>query len=244
VADGCVYTDGLDLEVHVAQLGGVNFEIELQLDPDHAGPTIATIMEILPLVYADLAGFGRQRSDEIAADPRYAETVWPSYAFRMTLLQAGSLDGANPGGARVHASAYVLPGESIDAMRERIEDRVRASAERWKGLLRPPKIAWVGRMMPPSAIDPNHPFVDAVCRSYQQATGSPARRTGMPMSDLFQFLLHSPRPMPTVAMGPGRWGVPGGAHEPNESILIDEHLIPLTKTLASLMIDWCEVVPA
>jgi acetylornithine deacetylase/succinyl-diaminopimelate desuccinylase-like protein len=62
----------------------------------------------------------------------------------------------------------------------------------------------------------------------------------MPMSDLFQFNLHSPRPMPTVAMGPGRWGE-GGAHQANESVLIDEHLIPFVKTLAGLIVDWCGV---
>jgi hypothetical protein len=49
--------------------------------------------------------------------------------------------------------------------------------------------------------------------------------------------------MPTVAMGPGRWG-PEGAHEANESVLIDEHLIPFVKTLALLIIDWCGVEPA
>jgi acetylornithine deacetylase/succinyl-diaminopimelate desuccinylase-like protein len=50
--------------------------------------------------------------------------------------------------------------------------------------------------------------------------------------------------MPTVAMGPGRWGVAGGAHQPNESVLIDEHLIPFVKILALLIVDWCGVVKA
>jgi hypothetical protein len=64
----------------------------------------------------------------------------------------------------------------------------------------------------------------------------------MPMSDLFQFNLYSPLPMSTVAMGPGRWG-DRGAHAIDESILIDRHLIPFTKTLSALIVDWCGVEP-
>ena len=72
--------------------------------------------------------------------------------------------------------------------------------------------------MPASAIDPADPFVQLVAAATRRGTGRPARITGMPMSDLFQFLLYSPRPMPTVAMGPGRWATPGGVHEPNECL--------------------------
>lgn len=244
IADGCVYTDGLALDVHVAQLGGISFEIELQVDPSHAGPTITRMMEILPGFYADLEDFATERTADIAGDPRYTETVWPAYAVLFRLLQAGSFDGGNPGGAWIHASAYVLPGESIYDIQERVAERVKAIADRVGDRLLPPKISWVGRMMPPSAIMADASFVNVVANCYTRATGQPARRSGMPMSDLFQFLLHSPKPMPTVAMGPGRWGGPGGVHEPNESILIDEHLIPFTKTLASLIIDWCGVEPA
>ena len=47
-----------------------------------------------------------------------------------------------------------------------------------------------------------------------------------------------------VAMGPGRRAVPGAAHQPNESVLIDEHLIPFVKVLALLIVEWCGVVEA
>jgi acetylornithine deacetylase len=238
-ADAAVYCDGLDLDVHTANLGGVNVEIDLQVRPERAGTTIARVMEIVSAFYADLQQFTAERRAALAADPRYAETVWPDYAVRTGFLQVGSEDGGNPGGARIHTSAYILPGEDIAGMQAHIEQRLRAVAEGYGDLL-PPRIAWVGRIMPPSAIPDDHPFVDAVAAAYERATGRAARRRGMPMSDLFQFNLHSPRPMPTVAMGPGRWGE-GGAHQANESVLIDEHLIPFVKTLAGLIVDWCGV---
>jgi acetylornithine deacetylase/succinyl-diaminopimelate desuccinylase-like protein len=109
--------------------------------------------------------------------------------------------------------------------------------------LLPPRIEPFGRIMPASSIRYDHPFVDLVAGCYAEATGKTAVRKGMPMSDLFQFNLFSPKPIPTVAMGPGRWG-PEGAHEANESILIDEHLIPFVKTLALLIVEWCGVEPA
>lgn len=238
-ADAAVYCDGLDLDVHTANLGGVNVEIELQVRPERAGTTVARIMEIVPTLYEDLARFTAERRAALAADPRYAETVWPDYAVRTSFLQVGSEDGGNPGGARIHTSAYVLPGEEIGEVQAQIEQRVRAVAARYDDLL-PQRIEWVGRIMPPSAIPDDHPFVDAVASAYERATGQTARRRGMPMSDLFQFNLHSPHPMPTVAMGPGRWGE-GGAHQANESVLIDEHLIPFVKILAGLIVDWCGV---
>jgi acetylornithine deacetylase len=238
-ADAAVYCDGLDLDVHTANLGGVNVEIDLQVRPERAGTTIARVMEIVSAFYADLQQFTAERRAALAADPRYAETVWPDYAVRTGFLQVGSEDGGNPGGARIHTSAYILPGEDIAGMQAHIEQRLRAVAEGYGDLL-PPRIAWVGRIMPPSAIPDDDSFVDAVANAYERATGRAARRRGMPMSDLFQFNLHSPRPMPTVAMGPGRWGE-GGAHQANESVLIDEHLIPFVKTLAGLIVDWCGV---
>ncbi|HEV2067992.1 MAG TPA: hypothetical protein VGR08_14275 [Thermomicrobiales bacterium] len=60
------------------------------------------------------------------------------------------------------------------------------------------------------------------------------------MSYLFQFNLHS-YAIPTVPMGRGRWGIPGAAHEPNASVLIDEHLIPCVKTVAGVIVAWCGV---
>ena len=143
----------------------------------------------------------------------------------------------------MRASAYVLPGESVMAVQARVEALVTSVATRFEELL-PPRLEWTGRLMPASAIPDDHPFVDLVAAAYQRVTSRPARRRGMPMSDLFQFNLHSPRPMPSVAMGPGRWGVPGAAHEPNEAVLIDEHLIPFVKILAGLIVEWCGVTAA
>jgi acetylornithine deacetylase len=240
IADAAIYCDGLDLDIHTANLGGVNAEIRLQVDPDQAGTTIDRVFECLLALHAELLRFRAERSGKLGGDPNYADTIWPDYAVRLGFLQAGCEDGGNPGGARLKLSAYVLPGEEIAQVQRDIENRVEAVASALPILL-PPEIEWTGRMMPPSAISPDTPFVWAVANAYRKATGYPPRFHGMPMSDLFQFNLNSPVPMPTVAMGPGRWGSDGGAHEVNESVLIDEDLIPFVKTLASLIIDWCGV---
>lgn len=244
LADGAVYTDGLENEIHIAQLGGVNFEIEIQLHPDRAGTTIAHAMEVMPRFYDDLRAFAAERTAELSADPRYANGGWPAYAVRAGFFQVGSTDWGNPGGGRLHGAAYILPGESIGGVQARITERVQSVAAEFGDLLLPPKIAWVGRIMPPSAIDPAEPFVQTVAASYEKAAGESARVTGMPMSDLFQFLLYAPQPMPAVAMGPATWGGPGGVHEPNESVQIERRLIPFVKTLASLIVNWCGVEPA
>ncbi len=244
IADGCVYTDGMNNEIHVAQLGGVNFDIEFQMHPDYAGTTIDRSMEIMPTFYEELKRFTAERRAKIDADPRYSGGRWPAYAVRMMLFQVGSPDGGNAGGGRIRGSAYILPGESIPEIQNEIKTRVERVAAGFGERLLPPRITPVGRIMPPSAVDIDSPFVGVVAKSYERATGQQAHKTGMPMSDLFQFLLHSPRPMPTVAMGAATWGGPGGVHEPNESVQIDSHLIPFTKTISSLIIDWCGVDPA
>ena len=243
LADGAVYCDGLDLDVSIANLGGVNARIDLQLQPTCAGGVIDGVLPVVLAVYEELRGFAAVRTEAIRSDPRYAETVWPEYAVRIGYLQAGSEDGGNPGGARIDVSTYILPGEEPVAVFKGLEARVLGVTDPFPDL-RSVCVAPVGRVMPPAAISADDPFVDTVAAAYQRASGRPARRRGMPMSDYFQFMLHSPRPIPTVAMGPGRWGVPGAAHEANESVLIDEHLVPFVKTLALLIVDWCGVEPA
>lgn len=157
-------------------------------------------------------------------------------------MQAGSLDSSNPGAARLDVAFYFLPGEEPAVVQAAIEARLHSLADRYRESLLTPLITWNGRVMPPAATPADDPFVRIVATVYEKAAGKSAIVNGMPMSDFFQFKLHSPRPMSTVAMGPGRWGVTGGAHQPNESILIDEHLIPFVKTLALLIYDWCGAV--
>ncbi len=242
LADAAVYCDGLDLVVHPANLGGVNVKVDLQMRPDKAGVTVKRAMVPATAIYDALNRFGDEREALFEQDPGYEGTVWPSYAMRISRFTAGSDDGGNSGAASLTAHAYVLPGEQPDDVLAMVRGRVHAELSGLLDLL-PPKIEPFGRIMPASSIPFDDPYVDLVAACYEEATGKPAVRKGMPMSDLFQFNLYSPAPIKTVAMGPGRWG-PEGAHEANESVSIDEHLIPFVKTLALLIIDWCGVEPA
>lgn len=242
LADAAVYCDGLNLEVHPANLGGINARVELQMRPEKAGATVSGVMPAVVAVYNSLADFGTEREARFEQDARYAGTAWPAFAVRISHLAAGSEDGGNHGGGSLTVHAYVLPGEQPEDVLAMVRERVEHATAACPDLL-PPKVEPFGRIMPAAAIPFDAPFVDLVAACCEEAAGKPARRTGMPMSDYFQFILNSPKPMPTVAMGPGRWG-PEGAHEANESVLIDEHLIPFVKTLALLIIDWCGVEPA
>jgi len=245
IADGAVYCDGLNLEIHVANLGGGHCLVDLQLRPEvSTSRGIERIVEILSIMYQDICLFGQDRARLFQTDPRYRNTQWPKIAVRAAMLSAGTSDGSNSGNARIQFSFYILPGEDPAMIQAEVATRIRSLANRYDSVLLPPRIQWPGRLMPPSAIAADHPFVDMVAAAYAAATQRAARRSGSPMSDLFQFNLFSPRPMPTVAMGPGRWGDSGAAHEPNESVLIDGHLIPFVKTLALLIVDWCGCVPA
>lgn len=243
-ADAAIYCDGLDLDIHTANLGGGHCRLELQLRPDVivAGGASRAI-EVVQLFYHDVMLFAHERTARFRADPRYAATVWPDIAVRVDHLAAGSADGSNPGSARLDITFYILPDEEPEQIRNELTTRFQRLAERYQATLLPPTLTWPGRLMPPSATPVDHPFVREVATAYTHALGRPARCNGMPMSDLFQFNRYSPRPMPTIALGPGRWAVPGGAHEPNESILIDEHLIPMVKILALVIVAWCGVVP-
>src|SRR6185312_4147086 len=92
-ADAAVYCEGLNLEVHPANLGGVNIKIYLQMRPDQAGVTVKRVMEPATAVYAALNRFGAQREAYFEQDPGYAGTVWPSYAMRISRFSVGSDDG-------------------------------------------------------------------------------------------------------------------------------------------------------
>jgi acetylornithine deacetylase len=244
IADGAVYCDGLDLNLHTAQLGGASCRVLLQLRPEIPVGTAEQVTKLLDICYRDILIYADERAAVLRRDARYTHTSWPEIAVRVFHLEAGSADYSNPGGASLGVGFYYLPGEDLAETQAQFEERIYTLLSRYESLLLPPRIEWQGRIMPPSAIADDDPFVGVVASAYKAALGKPPERHGMPMSDQFQFILHSPRPMPTIAMGPGRWAVPGGAHQPNESVLIDEHLIPFVKVLALLIVDWCGVVKA
>jgi acetylornithine deacetylase len=241
-ADAAIYCDGIDLDIHTASLGVVNARVEARIQPSAADRRVDHTMPVALAIYERLRAYADARRNAFADDPVYRDTLWPRYAARISLVKVGSADGSDPAGICIDIGAYVLPGEEPADVLAAIGRLAREAAAPFGDLLaQPPSVVPVSRVMPPSSVPPDDPFVELVARAYAQATGRAARVRGSAPSDLFQFRLNGVRRVPSLGMGPGRWAVDGAAHEANESVLVEGQLLPFVKTLALTMIEWCGV---
>jgi acetylornithine deacetylase/succinyl-diaminopimelate desuccinylase-like protein len=133
---------------------------------------------------------------------------------------------------------YTLPGNTIQADRLALEARVRQTWQAHDPASPAPDIQWNATWVDPYEIGVDEPIIATMRQASAAATGVAMPVEGMPASDLHILGLYSDG-MPSVCSGPGAFGLPESAHQPNESISIDGMLIPFVKSIALTMLAWC-----
>ena len=234
-ADSALYLDGLEMKIHPANLGwsGARIRIQTGISQLHTGLAKACA----DAVYAALLAFRDERRAAFEKHPAYQHTVWPANNVVVSHVGVGHPDGVAMNQATVSAMLYTLPGIDLLADRVAVEARVRDALQ---GLEGGPStaIVWEPNWVDPYEAPPDSPIIAALREASALATGKPMAIEGMPASDL-HILGNFSGGMPSLATGPGVFGLPESAHQPDESISIDGALLPFVKTIAAAIVLWC-----
>jgi acetylornithine deacetylase len=235
-ADGGVMIDGTAGEIQIANLGGSRFKVEVECETQsHHHLDINATVHCLANVCRTLLEWGDVRQEKLKSHPLYKDTTYAAAGINIMSCTAGSQEGtlAAPK-AGISGFFYTLPQERKEEIARSFEDCVRQVSELGECQVH---INWLGRFRNGGEIDPKEPIVLIVQDNHQRIMGYPAPITGFGGCDL--FILNNYSHTPTVMIGAQSWGRSEGPHQPNESVSIDEGLIPLTKIVALTMMQWC-----
>jgi acetylornithine deacetylase len=235
-ADAGIYLDGLGHKIHPANLGwsGATIGIQTGRSEMHIGQAKACA----DAVYSALLALRAERRPSFEQHPAYRRTEWPDNNLIIPYVSVGHPGAVAMNQAVVGAMIYTLPGTDMGIDRDLLSARVHRSLDTLGCSVPPPHIEWDSTWVDPYQAPLDAPIIAALQQASADATGTPMPVEGMPASDLHILGKHSDG-MPAVCTGPGGFGVPESAHQPDESISIDDMLMPFVKNIALTILYWC-----
>jgi acetylornithine deacetylase len=235
-ADAGIYCDGLDLKVNPANLGWSGGRIHIKCPPGRMNTDVTK--RCAEAIYSAVHAMRQERRAAFASRPLYLGTAWPEENMIVPYFNVGNPQGVAMHEATVTAFMYTLPGNSVDEDRRELEARVRRAWEALEVASPAPVVEWTYTWPDPYQATGAEPILETLQLAGEAAIGAPLVIEGGTASDLYIIGLYS-QGMPSVCLGPGRFGVPEAAHQADESISIDDQLIPFVKILAVTMLKWC-----
>jgi acetylornithine deacetylase len=235
-ADAAIYLDGLGHKIHPANLGWSGATIRIQTGSSQMHIGQAKICA--DAVYGALLELREERRKAFEQHPAYAGTEWPENNLIIPHITIGHPGAVAMNQAVVGAMMYTLPGTDMAGDRTLLSARVRGSLESLGNGFPAPEIEWNATWVDPYQAPPDAPIIATLRQSSEDATGTPMPVEGMPASDLHILGNHSGG-MPSVCTGPGAFGEPESAHQPDESISIDGMLMPFVRSIALTILYWC-----
>lgn len=234
-ADGAVVIDGTGLgRAIVAHPGQVAFRVTVWGRPAPLGAAhrgINAIEQMGPIIRA-LRGLEVRLNEHV--HPRWTHIEHP-INLNVWGIRGGEWLGTVAGRCALEAALSFLPPHTLPTIKAEIEAAVAGATQEadWQAEQQP-AVTYDALGHDPVLASPETELFRLLAGAHQQVTGLPLRpHTITGWCDMRHFSLH--QPTPAYLFGPGGGG---GAHCPDEWLDLDE-ILPVTKTLAALVIDWC-----
>ena len=236
-ADAVLITEPTHLALVPAQGGSLVFRLTVPGLAAHGAMRdegVSAIEKFIP-VFQDLLAFEHERNQTLS-HPLY-DGIANKIPISVGIVRSGVWPSTVPESLIAEGRAGLLPGEKIDAFKRQMTERVAATASRDPWLREhPPVLEWFSGQFAPAETPIDAPISQAVLRAHKRVTGERPNVEGVPYgADMRLFIMFGE--MPCVMYGAGDVAV---AHQVDEHISIDE-LVTATKTIACLLMDWCEV---
>lgn len=223
--DGCIYLDGENMCVGVANLGGGRVGMELTLPGNHLN--LQAMLDYFEQIRRAMDAFADKRAELFRQHPLYHDSWVIEHTLRCVRVELGK-DGPGTGWAQMRY--YLLPDEDVNTFRQSLQQAVDAVTA--KGQCR---LVWPDRDVPASSVDPAGELPTVLGQAYEVATGLPAVISGTTMNDMG---IINRCDVPCVMFGPARFDGPGSPHGIDEYIDIEQYLFCI-RTAALAVMQWC-----
>lgn len=155
--------------------------------------------------------------------------------FNVGMVQAGEWTSSVAQASEVNVRLSCFPGESTEFLRTRAVECIGEAVRRDPWLNQnPPEVTFFGMRAEPAIFPTTGPFYTALATNHQIASGLPLQSAAVSASmDNRHFVEYG---IPNFSYGP----IGGNLHSSDEWLDL-ESLKTCTKTLAGVILDWCEV---
>lgn len=234
-ADAALITEPTRLALVPAQGGSLVMRLTVPGRSAHGAVRnegVSAVEKFIP-IFRDLLAFEAERNAELH-HPLY-EHLENKIPISFGVIRAGTWASTVPESLVAEGRIGMLPGEDVDEFRNQIVQRIMDVADRdpWLREHRP-TVEWFGGQFAPCETPVDAPISQAVLNAHRAVTGDNPVIEGVPYgADMRLYTLLGG--MPCVMYGAGDVRV---AHQDNEYIDIEE-LLTATKTIATLLVDWC-----
>ena len=234
-ADAALITEPTRLRLVPAQGGSLVFRLTVPGLSAHAAVRdegVSALEKFVPLFEA-LRGLERERNASLS-HPLY-DHLQNKAPISVGVVRAGNWASTVPEGLVAEGRAGLIPGEEVEAFKDRVRERLFevAGADPW---LRknPPNLEWFGGQFAPAEVPTDAPICEAVKGAHALATGREPVVEGVSYgADMRLFVRFGETPCVMYGAGDVR-----DAHAPDEHVSLPE-LATATKTVALLLSAWC-----
>jgi acetylornithine deacetylase len=195
-------------------------------------------IENFSYLHEGLLAFEARRNREIS-HPLYA-TIANKVPINVGTIKGGAWASSVPEWVIAEGRAGLVPGESLDELKEDLYREIQGLAARHEWLcLHPPTIEWLCGQFAPAETQTTQPLVQSLAQAYAAVSHAPAPLVAVTYGADMRHFVNTGN-MPCVMFGAGDVRL---AHAPDESISLEE-LFRAVAITAIFIAGWCGVTSA
>lgn len=235
-ADAMICSEPHGMNVTVAHAGVCMFRVRAMGRTAHGGLAhegVNAFGKLIP-IYEALESLDRQRGDTIRY-PLFERGSGRACHISVGTVRAGDWPSTVAGEAVMEGRISFVPGETLPQIRDLVRKTVSQAAQADPWLAEhPPTIEWFGWQTEPWQQDPEHPFVQTVCRAVEEVSGDEATFIGRSSGIDSRFAPYFE--MVAACTGPRA----GNIHGIDEYVELPS-VLETAKVLALSILLWCGV---
>lgn len=235
-ADAALIPEPTDMKIFVKQQGSMWFRLSVKGRSAHGGTRYEGVsaIEKAMAVLSHIHQLEKVRNERIN-DPLYKDVPIP-VPINIGKIQGGNWPSSVPDIVFLEGRIGIAPNEKKEDVQREFEQFLKNIEEKDDWFYKNPvHIEWFGARWLPNELSMDHPFFQALKRSFIDVLEQNPIVEASPWGTDGGILSHVGN-IPTIVFGPGQTEL---AHYPNESIDI-EKVVKTTKIITSLLMDWCE----
>lgn len=233
-ADGCIFTEPTELNVHPAMRGGFRWKIKVEGKSIHGTQKWIGVdaIEKTTKILSSLKAL--EKSLSIVSSHPLFETYPIKMPITPDIIQGGEWQGMVPERCMIEGYFEILPGQKISEWQNKLKEYIARISEDDPWLREHIPRVEFGEKYPPYEIGAESPLVRTMEKAINESANIEYTISGFNSGcDAYIRAIHGCSP--TVIFGPGSLA---NSHCPDEYVASEE-VITCAKVLAYTILEWC-----